>query len=93
MILIKNRAVDSGESDKIIRISGSYGFTKSLINALTRIQQRQVDNDQRGIVVSSVNPGYVVTDMTSGQGFLTPQQGLIRLSFFFYIYFIFIIIL
>jgi NAD(P)-dependent dehydrogenase (short-subunit alcohol dehydrogenase family) len=73
---ISNRAVDKGEGETIFRTTGSYGFTKNLVNALTRIQQRHVDKDQRGIVVSSVNPGYVITDMNKNKGYLTIQQGI-----------------
>lgn len=46
------------------------------MSALTRIQQRQFDTDPRpGIVVNSVHPGFVDTDMSSHQGHLTIDQG------------------
>jgi carbonyl reductase 1 len=51
-------------------------MSKVGVTALTRIQQRQLDNDPRGdIVVSALCPGYVDTDMTSHKGQLTPEQG------------------
>lgn len=47
------------------------------VSALTRIQQRELDalrpNDD--ILVNSVHPGYVATDMSGHKGHLTIDQG------------------
>ncbi|XP_054259222.1 carbonyl reductase [NADPH] 1-like [Macrosteles quadrilineatus] len=54
----------------------AYNVSKVGVSALTIIQQRQFDADSRpGIVVNSVHPGYVDTDMTSHKGPLTIEQG------------------
>ena len=47
------------------------------LSALTRIQQRDIDNEtpKRNIAINSVHPGYVDTDMTSHKGVLTIEQG------------------
>lgn len=51
-------------------------MSKVGLTALTRIQQREFDNDPRkDIVVNAVCPGYVATDMSSHKGYLTPDQG------------------
>lgn len=56
--------------------STAYGVSKVAVSALTFIQQRAFDVDPRAdIVVNSVHPGYVDTDMTSHKGPLTIEQG------------------
>ena len=46
------------------------------MSALTRIQQRQFDQDPReDLIVNSVHPGYVDTDMTNHQGPLKIEEG------------------
>lgn len=63
-----------GKNENICR--SAYGMSKVGVTALTRIQQRQFDNDSRtGILVNAVCPGYVATDMSSHKGHLTPDQG------------------
>ncbi|GIY28065.1 carbonyl reductase 3 [Caerostris darwini] len=53
-----------------------YSVSKIGINALTIIQQKKFDEDEReDIVVNAVHPGYVMTDMNLGNGELTPSQG------------------
>ena len=54
-----------------------YCVSKIGLCALTRIQQRQFDQDplRRGILVNSVHPGYLATDMTQFKGFHTMEQG------------------
>jgi len=62
---------------------GSYGWPNSTYvvskigwSALSRIQQRQMDQDPRqDIVINHVHPGYVDTDMTSHKGVLTIDRG------------------
>jgi len=56
--------------------SSAYGVSKVGVSALTFIQQRAFDKDPRtDIVINSVHPGYVDTDMTSHKGPLTIEQG------------------
>jgi len=53
-----------------------YCVSKMGITALTRTQQRQFDQDSRqDIIVNSVHPGYVVTDMTKQTGTLSVEEG------------------
>ncbi len=54
-------------------------MSKVAISCLTRIQQRELDESPRGILVNSVHPGYVHTDMTKtwGTGHLTADEGAI----------------
>lgn len=55
----------------------AYEVSKVALCALTRIQQRQFDHDNErpDILVNSVHPGYVDTDMTKHTGHLTIEQG------------------
>lgn len=56
--------------------NSAYAVSKVGVSALTRIQQREFLKDQReDIVVNSVHPGYVDTDMSSHKGPLTIEQG------------------
>lgn len=56
--------------------SSAYSLSKVGVSSLTRIQQRAFDADARpDIVVNSVHPGYVATDMTSHKGPLTIDEG------------------
>lgn len=56
--------------------SRAYSVSKIAVSALTIIQQKAFDSDARkDIVVNSVHPGYVDTDMTSHKGPLTIEQG------------------
>jgi len=56
----------------------TYGVSKVAINALTVIQQKRFDSEAKtrpGIVVNSVHPGFVDTDMTSHKGPISPDKG------------------
>lgn len=53
-----------------------YKTSKAGIHALTRLQQKELNKSIQGVIVSSVNPGDVKTDMNQG-GNLTPDQGII----------------
>lgn len=56
--------------------SSAYSVSKVGVSALTFLQQRAFDEDPRtDIVINSVHPGYVDTDMTSHKGPLTIEQG------------------
>ena len=51
-------------------------MSKIGLSALTRIQQRQFDKDIReDLIVNSVHPGWVDTDMTSHKGPLKIEEG------------------
>lgn len=54
----------------------SYVVSKVGVCALTRIQQRQFDQDPRGdLIVNAVHPGYINSDMTMGKGHLSIEEG------------------
>lgn len=56
--------------------STAYGMSKVALTAATFIQQRLFDEkSDRDIVVNACCPGYINTDMTSGKGTGTPDQG------------------
>ncbi|OQR73668.1 carbonyl reductase-like [Tropilaelaps mercedesae] len=56
--------------------SSSYNVSKVGVCALGFIQQRQFDtNPDKDLIVNTVHPGYVDTDMTKHKGPLTPDQG------------------
>jgi len=57
--------------------NSTYVVSKVCLSAVTPIQQRQFDKERPDddIVVNSVHPGYVDTDMTSHQGPLSIDQG------------------
>ena len=57
--------------------NSAYATSKVLLSAVTPIQQRGFDKQRPGqyIVVNSVHPGYVDTDMTSHKGPLTIDEG------------------
>jgi carbonyl reductase 1 len=61
--------------------NSAYATSKVGVSALTVIQQRAFDADvsRPDIVINSVHPGYVDTDMTSHKGPLTIHEG--KLSF------------
>ncbi|XP_013789139.1 carbonyl reductase [NADPH] 1-like [Limulus polyphemus] len=54
----------------------NYMMSKIGVSALTFLQQREFDKDSReDLVVNAVHPGYVNTDMTSGKGVRTIEEG------------------
>ncbi len=56
--------------------NSAYGMSKIALTAATIIQQRIFDEKfNRDIVVNACCPGYINTDMTSGKGVGTPEQG------------------
>ena len=56
--------------------NSTYVVSKVALSALTFIQQRKFDKDEReDIVVNAVHPGFVDTDMTNHKGILTIEQG------------------
>jgi len=53
-----------------------YTVSKVAIAALTRIQQREFDQDARqDLVVNAVHPGFVKTDMTGNQDGISIEEG------------------
>ncbi|GJQ79311.1 hypothetical protein Trydic_g16178 [Trypoxylus dichotomus] len=57
--------------------NSAYVVSKVGVSALTRIQQKMLDDERpsRNIYVNSVHPGYVDTDMTGHKGTLTIEEG------------------
>jgi carbonyl reductase 1 len=55
----------------------AYEMSKVALCAITRLQQKQIDQDttRTNIKISSVTPGYCMTDMTSNKGYFTAEQG------------------
>ncbi len=50
-----------------------YNASKAALNMLT--VQLAAELKDTPILVNSVAPGYVQTDLTGGNGFMTPQEG------------------
>lgn len=65
-------AAKEGKNESIS--TSAYGMSKVGLTALTRVQQRLV-NDKSDIAVNALCPGYVDTDMSSHKGHLTIEQG------------------
>jgi len=64
------------------------------LSALTRVQQRNFDQDPRSdIIVNSVHPGFVDTDMTNHVGGVPIEQGFNKTKFYFFSQIIFDIFL
>ena len=53
-----------------------YGVSKLGINIFSTILSRNQEVQRRGIQVYSCCPGYVATDLTNHQGFLTVEEGI-----------------
>jgi carbonyl reductase 1 len=69
-------AASVGDHERSGWPSRAYSVSKVAVSALTFIQQRAFDvDDRKDIVVNAVHPGYVDTDMTSHKGPLTIEQG------------------
>ena len=60
-------------------IYSAYSVSKIGLIALTRAHQLLFDSEEpnRGILVNSVCPGFVKTDLNENRGILTPEQGAI----------------
>ncbi|XKL67721.1 hypothetical protein PGB90_003212 [Kerria lacca] len=77
---LMNSFVQAAQNNNYIELgwpSRAYSVSKVGVSALTRIQQREFsqDTNRPDIIVNSVHPGYVDTDMTSHKGVLTIEQG------------------
>lgn len=55
----------------------AYGASKCAVTAIVTSQQTKIDSERPGsdIIINSCSPGYVKTDMTGHNGYLTPEQG------------------
>ncbi|XP_047113995.1 carbonyl reductase [NADPH] 1-like [Schistocerca piceifrons] len=69
-------AAKKGEHEKHGWRNSAYGVSKVGVTALTFMQQKAFDADERpDIIVNAVHPGYVSTDMSNHKGPLTVEQG------------------
>lgn len=69
-------AAKAGDHEQLGWPSRAYAVSKVGVSALSFVQQRAFDADPRkDLVVNSVHPGYVDTDMTSHKGPLTIEEG------------------
>ncbi|XP_023943073.1 carbonyl reductase [NADPH] 3-like [Bicyclus anynana] len=59
------------EEDFAVTAYLSYRMSKVAVCALTRVQCRKID---RNIAINSLHPGFVKTDMTQNNGFMTVDQ-------------------
>ena len=59
----------------LFRLKSAYVVSKIALSALTRIQSREMEADQRAdIAVNHVHPGFVATDINKHLGHLTPDK-------------------
>jgi len=70
-------ACENGDHSEKGWPNSTYVVSKVGLSALTRIQNREMQNTRgkADIEINHVHPGYVDTDMTSHKGHLTPEQG------------------
>lgn len=74
-------AAKSGDHIKEGWGDNAYAVSKVGVSALTRIQQRLMDEDARtnfthgDILINSCHPGDVKTEMSSYRRYFTPEQG------------------
>ncbi|XP_047990448.1 carbonyl reductase [NADPH] 1-like [Leguminivora glycinivorella] len=61
----KNDLADGGSA-------AAYRIAKVAVCALTRLQQKELESRQ--IIINSMHPGLVQTDMTRGKGFFSPDE-------------------
>jgi len=74
-------SANNGDHEKYGWPSSTYAASKIGVSALTRIQQRQFDQDSReDLIVNCVHPGYVDTDMTKHKGVLKIEEGAVAPS-------------
>ena len=75
-------AANKGDHESYGWPSHTYSASKIGVSALTRIQQRLFDQDPReDLIVNSVHPGWVDTDMTKHQGPLKIEEGELLYTF------------
>lgn len=68
-------AVRDGKNEELGWGKTMYGLSKVAVNAFSYAASRMPSVVEREIIVNSVCPGYVRTDMTSERAMLTPEQG------------------
>lgn len=54
---------------------GDYKVSKVAMSALTFVQQREFNEQEKNVSINCVHPGFVKTDMTKGMGDFTPERG------------------
>ena len=59
----------------VFKNDAAYSMSKCLLTTHTRVLAGKLKDDPRRIIVNSCCPGYVNTDMTSGKGFLSVDEG------------------
>jgi carbonyl reductase 1 len=69
------RDVAAGVHEKNGWPSNAYSVSKVGLNALTRVLARELANDNRGILVNAVCPGWVRTRMGGPSAPRSPEQG------------------
>ncbi|OQR72857.1 carbonyl reductase-like [Tropilaelaps mercedesae] len=69
-------AAKKGTNSQLGWGTSAYNVSKVLVSALGFIHHRQFETDPRDdLIVNSVHPGYVDTDMSSHKGSLKPEEG------------------
>jgi len=75
-ISFDDSAAQRGDHFKLGWPNSTYVVSKVGLSALTRIQQKEFQNDLRAdIIINHANPGYVDTDMTSHKGVFPVEYG------------------
>jgi carbonyl reductase 1 len=72
-----SRAVSDGTHREEGWPNSAYVVSKIALSALTIIQQRELDRSRPGedILINSVTPGWVRSDMTGWKGFFSTEEG------------------
>jgi len=74
-------AAINGQDEALGWPTGCYGVSKLGVCALSRIQQRQFNQDAReDLIVNTVHPGWVDTDMTRHRGILKIEEAAVAPS-------------
>lgn len=68
-------AAKAGEEKQRGWKTAAYAVSKAGIIGMTKTVAAEEDKKGRGVLVNSCCPGFVVTDMTSGRGVKSPDQG------------------
>ncbi|KAI3380373.1 hypothetical protein SNEBB_002157 [Seison nebaliae] len=68
-------ATKKGKQEELGWGSSSYGISKTGVIAFTKALYRSQKNNGKNIFISACCPGYVKTDMSSQNGFLSTEEG------------------
>jgi NAD(P)-dependent dehydrogenase (short-subunit alcohol dehydrogenase family) len=74
-------AARQGQHQKLGWPNSPYAVSKVGMAAFTGVLQRELDAEDRKVIVNCVHPGQVKTELSKFRGHLTPQQGIDPLSF------------